>query len=114
MHVRVNKLNKQDFQHREQEGTSTNTRTHTRTTGNQGQCDNCEQVCVCVSDRETEEVLYLHYPLVHHNLSHFILGVGGANVCLYCLNIPHWNRETSVVRLTVLFVWILQLLENLM
>lgn len=34
-------------------------------------------VCMCVYQKETEEVLYLHYPLVHHNLSHFILGGEG-------------------------------------
>lgn len=71
--VCVKKLNKQDLQHREQ-GPSNNTHTHTQRV--QEIKVSVTIVCMCVYQKETEEVLYLHYPLVHHNLAHFILRGG--------------------------------------
>lgn len=104
LHVCASKLNKQDFQHREEEGHSNNTHTPQP----QEIKVSVTIVCVCVCQRDTEEVLYLHYPLVHHNLSHFILdgGYDKKKVFLYCSKLSHCNKEASVVRLIVLFVLI--------
>lgn len=46
-------------------------------------------VCALGRKTETEEVLYLHYPLVHHNLSFYPWWRGGTEVCPHCLDFSH-------------------------